>query len=71
MKNHKKLISVLLVLALVLTLCVSFAFASTGIVPKNLEYMDLKIKLNGEIITLENIPNAAEVQRLIEQQREQ
>ena len=55
MKNHKKLISVLLVLALVLTLCVSFAFASTGIVPKNLEYMDLKIKLNGEIITPKDV----------------
>lgn len=55
MKQHKKLVSVLLVLALVLALCVSFAFASTGVVPKNLEYMNLKIKLNGEIITPKDV----------------
>lgn len=51
MKRHKKLLSVLLILALVLTLCISFAFASTGVLTRNLEYMDLKIKLNGTLIT--------------------
>ena len=51
MKHRKKLLSVFLVLALVVTLCVSFAFATTGNVSKTLNYMDLKISLNGSIIT--------------------
>jgi V8-like Glu-specific endopeptidase len=51
LKQHKKLIATLLILALVVTLCFSYAFASTGSASKTISYRNIKITLNGLTIT--------------------
>ena len=51
MKHRKRLIATILVLALVVTLCFSYAFASTGSASKTISYRNIKITLNGLTIT--------------------
>lgn len=51
MRQHKKLLAMFLTLVLIVTLCVSYAFATTGSFSKTLDYANIQIKLNGSTIT--------------------